>query len=42
MKASDFDNVLNDLENEIARLRALYEQYFQGLERRPPPRASER
>ena len=42
MKASDFDNVLNDLENEIARLRALYEQYFQGLERRPPVRLRER
>ena len=42
MKASEFDAVLKDLESEIARLRSLYEQYFQGLERVPPVRMRER
>ena len=42
MKARDFDRALKDLESDIARLRALYEQFFQGLERRPPLRLRER
>ena len=31
-----------DLEPQLERLKALYEQYFQGLERRPPVRLRER
>ena len=42
MRVNEFDKVLNDLDNEIGRLRALYEQYFQGLERVPPVRLRER
>jgi len=42
MKPSEFDARLSDLETEIAKLRAIYEQWFQGIERRPPIRARER
>lgn len=42
MKPREFDSRLSDLESEIAKLRAIYEQYFQGIERRPPVRLRER
>jgi len=42
MKPSQFDARLSDLENEIAKLRAIYEQWFQGIERVPPVRQRER
>ncbi|MBO6935573.1 MAG: hypothetical protein JJ863_11380 [Deltaproteobacteria bacterium] len=42
MKPSEFDARLADLENEITKLRAIYEQWFQGIERVPPVRMRER
>lgn len=42
MKPSQFDARLGDLEDEITRLRAIYEQWFQGIERVPPIRMRER
>ncbi len=42
MKPSEFDARLADLENEITKLRAIYEQWFQGIERLPPVRMRER
>lgn len=42
MKPSQFDARLGDLESEITRLRAIYEQWFQGIERVPPVRMREK
>jgi hypothetical protein len=42
MRPQEFDAMLSDVENEMARLRALYEQYFQGMERVPPVRMRQR
>ncbi len=32
----DLDEQLSDFENKLSRLRVLYEQYFIGIEKRPP------
>src|SRR5687767_237564 len=36
MEPSELEKQLNDLEDKIDRLRALYEQYFMGIERLEP------
>lgn len=36
MDATELDLLLNDLETRVERLRALYEQYFLGIEKIPP------
>lgn len=36
MSPDEFDQVLHDTEVKLARLRALYEQYFQGIEKTEP------
>lgn len=36
MSPDEFDQVLHDTEVKLARLRALYEQYFQGIEKLEP------
>ncbi len=43
MKApSEFEAKLHDLESRLDRLKSLYDQWFQGLERIPPTRQRER
>ncbi|MEM9067744.1 MAG: MXAN_5187 C-terminal domain-containing protein [Myxococcota bacterium] len=39
---SEFEIRLGDLETRLGRLKSLYEQWFQGLERLPPTRIRER
>ncbi len=36
MSPDEFDSILHDTEVKLARLRALYEQYFQGIEKMEP------
>lgn len=36
MSPDEFDQILHDTEVKLARLRALYEQYFQGIEKMEP------
>ena len=36
MEAAEFDATLKDLETRLDRLKALYEMYFQGIERIEP------
>lgn len=36
LEPGEVEALLNELETKMGRLRALYEQYFQGIERRPP------
>jgi len=36
LSPDEFDQVLHDTEVKLARLRALYEQYFQGIEKMEP------
>lgn len=36
MSPDEFDQLLHDAEVKLARLRALYEQYFQGIEKMEP------
>ena len=36
MDASEFETTLNDIETRLDRLKALYEQWFQGIERIEP------
>lgn len=36
MSPDEFDQILHDTEVKLARLRALYEQYFQGIEKTEP------
>lgn len=36
MAKSEFENQLDELEARLARLKAMYDQYFQGIERIPP------
>ena len=39
ISSAECDALLNELEAKLARLRALYEQYFLGIERLPPTTA---
>ena len=41
MQRSPFEIKLHDLEVEVNHLKALFDQYFQGFERRPPTRQRE-
>ena len=41
-KKTEFEIQLKDLEKSLDRLRSLYEQWFQGIERVPPSRQHER
>ena len=36
MDSSEIETLVNELETRVDRLRALYEQYFMGIERMPP------
>ncbi|RLB55111.1 MAG: hypothetical protein DRJ42_07080, partial [Deltaproteobacteria bacterium] len=36
MDAQEFEIALKECETRLDRLRALFEQYFQGMERREP------
>ncbi len=36
LEAGEIEAVINELETKISRLRAIYEQYFMGIERMPP------
>lgn len=36
MSPDEFDQILHDTEVKLARLRALFEQYFQGIEKQEP------
>ena len=36
MESAEIETLVNELETRVDRLRALYEQYFMGIERMPP------
>ena len=41
MNAVEFDGLVKELEVRLDQLKALYDQYFQGMERLPPTKKRE-